>query len=203
MSTTCDHSTGRSSPLDPATRRAVAKASKPSTSRTRSWLDFLASISKNGGKIVRIIRGSRLGAAFTLEERRFLEPHSSLKPARRIRMIVPSSVAVDRALLRRREESVARGVATTHPLFLDRGEGAVVWDVDGRRYIDFVGGIGTLNTGHANPAIVAAIAKQAARLTHACFQVAMYEPYVAVAEALNARVPGPSPKKTLLLSTGA
>ena len=118
-------------------------------------------------------------------------------------MIVPSSVAADRALLQRREESVPRGVATTHPLFLDRGEGAVVWDVDGRRYIDFVGGIGTLNVGHANPSVVAAIADQAARLTHTCFQVAMYEPYVAVAEALNARAPGPSPKKTLLLSTGA
>ncbi|MGB8519539.1 MAG: 4-aminobutyrate--2-oxoglutarate transaminase [Candidatus Tumulicola sp.] len=116
---------------------------------------------------------------------------------------MPSSVAADRALLQRREESVPRGVATTHPLFLDRGEGAVVWDVDGRRYVDFVGGIGTLNVGHANPSIVAAIADQAARLTHTCFQVAMYEPYVAVAEALNARAPGPSSKKTLLLSTGA
>ena len=116
---------------------------------------------------------------------------------------MPSSVAADRALLRRREESVARGVATTHPLFVDRGEGAILWDVDGNRYVDFIGGIGTLNVGHANPAVVAAIANQAARLTHTCFQVAMYEPYVAVAEALNRRAPGTSPKKTLLLSTGA
>jgi 4-aminobutyrate aminotransferase / (S)-3-amino-2-methylpropionate transaminase / 5-aminovalerate transaminase len=78
-----------------------------------------------------------------------------------------------------------------------------VWDDRGRRYYDFVGGIGTLNVGHAHPKIVAAIAEQAARLTHTCFQVAMYEPYVRVAEELNRRAPGPSPKKTLLLSTGA
>lgn len=118
-------------------------------------------------------------------------------------MTIPTSTVGDRALTRRREESVARGVATTHPVFVERGQGALVWDADGRRYIDFVGGIGTLNVGHAHPAVVAAIAEQAQRFTHTCFQVAMYEPYVAVAEALNRRAPGPSPKKTLLLSTGA
>ena len=119
------------------------------------------------------------------------------------KMTVPTSTIGEHALLRRREESVARGVATTHQLFVERGRGALLWDVDGRRYIDFIGGIGTLNVGHAHPAVVAAIAEQAERLTHTCFQVAMYEPYVAVAEALNRRAPGPSRKKTLLLSTGA
>ena len=109
----------------------------------------------------------------------------------------------DPSLLERRQAAVARGVATAHPLFVQRGEGARLWDTDGRSYIDFVGGIGTLNLGHANPKVVAAIAEQAKKLTHTCFQVAMYEPYVAVAEALNARAPGHSPKKTLLLSTGA
>jgi 4-aminobutyrate aminotransferase/(S)-3-amino-2-methylpropionate transaminase len=107
------------------------------------------------------------------------------------------------ALLERRERSVARGVGTTHPLFIERGQGAIVWDAEGRRYIDFVGGIGVLAVGHAHPRIAAAIAEQAHRLTHNCFQVAMYESYVAVAEALNARVPGNWPKKTLLVSTGA
>jgi 4-aminobutyrate aminotransferase / (S)-3-amino-2-methylpropionate transaminase / 5-aminovalerate transaminase len=105
--------------------------------------------------------------------------------------------------LERRAASVARGVATTHPLDIERGEGAQVWDSAGRRYLDFVGGIGVLNAGHANPRIVAAIAEQAKRLTHACFQVTIYEPYVAVAEELNRRAPGNSPKKTLLVSTGA
>jgi 4-aminobutyrate aminotransferase / (S)-3-amino-2-methylpropionate transaminase / 5-aminovalerate transaminase len=107
------------------------------------------------------------------------------------------------SLTQRREESVARGVATAHPIWIDRASGATLWDVDGRRYIDFVGGIGTLNAGHADPKVVAAIAGQAARLTHTCFQVAMYEPYLRVAEELNRRAPGPSRKKTLLLSTGA
>jgi 4-aminobutyrate aminotransferase / (S)-3-amino-2-methylpropionate transaminase / 5-aminovalerate transaminase len=107
------------------------------------------------------------------------------------------------SLTQRREESVARGVATAHPIWIDRASGATLWDVEGRRYIDFVGGIGTLNAGHADPKVVAAIAGQAARLTHTCFQVAMYEPYLRVAEELNRRAPGLSRKKTLLLSTGA
>ncbi|MBV8490517.1 MAG: aminotransferase class III-fold pyridoxal phosphate-dependent enzyme, partial [Candidatus Eremiobacteraeota bacterium] len=106
-------------------------------------------------------------------------------------------------LANRRKAAVARGVGVVHPIALERGEGALVWDADGRRYIDFVGGIGTLNLGHAHPRIAAAIAEQASRLTHTCFQVASYEGYIAVAEALNRRAPGPSPKKTVLLSTGA
>jgi 4-aminobutyrate aminotransferase/(S)-3-amino-2-methylpropionate transaminase len=120
----------------------------------------------------------------------------------RVRENTPDS-AVGASLARRRAESVARGVGTAHPLFIARAAGATLWDVEGRRYIDFVGGIGTLNAGHANPKVVAAIAGQAEKLTHACFQVAMYEPYVRVAEELNRRAPGPSRKKTLLLSTGA
>jgi 4-aminobutyrate aminotransferase/(S)-3-amino-2-methylpropionate transaminase len=116
---------------------------------------------------------------------------------------LPSSIVSDDALMQRRHAGVARGVATAHPLFVDHGSGALVWDTRGRRYFDFVGGIGTLNVGHAHPKVVAAITEQARRLTHSCFQVAMYESYVAVAEALNQRVPGVSPKKSLLLSTGA
>src|SRR5437870_3897437 len=108
-----------------------------------------------------------------------------------------------RDLLARRRAAVARGVAVALPLIVEEGSGAVLRDHRGRRVIDFAGGIGCLNVGHTHPAVVAAIARQAARLTHACFQVATYEPYVAVAEALNAIVPGPGPKKTLLVNTGA
>lgn len=106
-------------------------------------------------------------------------------------------------LLARRQAGVARGVATVHPIFVERAEGAKLWDTHGRRYYDFVGGIGTLAIGHAHPRVTAAIAEQAARFTHTCFQVAMYEPYVRVAEELNRRAPGDFAKKTLLLSTGA
>lgn len=107
------------------------------------------------------------------------------------------------SLAQRRARSVARGVSTAHPIWVDRASGATLWDAEGRRYIDFAGGIGTLNAGHSNPRVVAAIAEQAGRFTHTCFQVAMYESYVRVAEELNRRAPGTSPKKTLLLSTGA
>jgi 4-aminobutyrate aminotransferase/(S)-3-amino-2-methylpropionate transaminase len=109
----------------------------------------------------------------------------------------------DASLAQRRRENVARGVSTAHPLWVERASGAELWDADGRRYLDFVGGIGTLNAGHAHPKVVAAIAAQAARFTHTCFQVAMYEPYLRVAEELNRRAPGAAPKKALLLSTGA
>ena len=111
--------------------------------------------------------------------------------------------SAEASLAQRRLESVASGVATAHPIWVARASGATLWDVEGRRYLDFAGGIGTLNAGHAHPKVVAAIAEQAGRFTHTCFQVAMYEPYVAVAEELNRRAPGESRKKTLLLSTGA
>ena len=113
------------------------------------------------------------------------------------------SASASETLAKRRQANVARGVATAHPIWIERASGATVWDVDGKRYIDFVGGIGVLNAGYTDPQVVAAITEQAGRFTHACFQVAQYESYVRVAEELNRRAPGSSPKKTLLLSTGA
>jgi 4-aminobutyrate aminotransferase/(S)-3-amino-2-methylpropionate transaminase len=115
----------------------------------------------------------------------------------------PSASASETSLAKRRQANVARGVATAHPIWIERAQGATIWDVSGKRFIDFVGGIGTLNAGHADPNIVAVIAEQAGRFTHVCFQVAQYEAYLRVAEELNRRAPGESPKKTLLLSTGA
>ena len=78
-----------------------------------------------------------------------------------------------------------------------------MWDVEGRRYIDFGAGIAVLNTGHAHPKVKEAVALQLERLTHSCFQVTPYEGYVALAEKLNAIAPGSTPKKTLFLTTGA
>jgi 4-aminobutyrate aminotransferase/(S)-3-amino-2-methylpropionate transaminase len=106
-------------------------------------------------------------------------------------------------LIDRRNRAVARGVSAAHPLFVARAEGARLWDVDGREYIDFAGGIGVLNLGHRHPAVVAAMRAQLDAFTHTCFQVGMYEGYVALAERLNALAPGDFAKKTLLLSTGA
>ncbi|EFH82155.1 4-aminobutyrate--2-oxoglutarate transaminase [Ktedonobacter racemifer] len=106
-------------------------------------------------------------------------------------------------LLQLRRDQVPRGVANTHPIFAARAQGAQLWDIDGNEYIDFVGGIGVLNVGHSHPKVVQAVQAQLERLTHSCFQVAMYESYVRLAERLNALVPGAEAKKTILLTTGA
>jgi 4-aminobutyrate aminotransferase/(S)-3-amino-2-methylpropionate transaminase len=100
-----------------------------------------------------------------------------------------------------RAQHVARGVAETHPFFVARAEGTRVWDTEGREYLDFIGGIGVLNTGHRHPKVVAAAKAQMDRLMHTCFQVASYDPYVELAARLNALVAG-GPNKTLLLTTG-
>ncbi len=107
------------------------------------------------------------------------------------------------ALMARRQAAIPRGVGHSHPVFIARGENAEVWDVEGKRYIDFAGGIAVLNTGHRHPAIVAAVKAQLELYTHTCFQVLAYEPYVELAERINALAPGDFAKKTLFLSTGA
>jgi len=107
------------------------------------------------------------------------------------------------SLLARRQAAVARGVSMAHPVFVDRAENALLWDVAGRRFVDFAGGIGVLNTGHRHPRVIEAARAQLDRVTHACFQVTGYEPYVALCERLNALAPGPGPNKTLLMTTGA
>ena len=96
-----------------------------------------------------------------------------------------------------------RGVSNSLAVYAERASNAELWDVEGRRYIDFASGISVLNTGHVHPRVSAAIAAQLARLTHTCFQVTPTESYVALAEALNALAPGPGPKKTIFLTTGA
>jgi 4-aminobutyrate aminotransferase / (S)-3-amino-2-methylpropionate transaminase / 5-aminovalerate transaminase len=106
------------------------------------------------------------------------------------------------ALWERRKAVVARGLTTLHPVFLERGEGAAVTDVDGNRLLDFTGGIGALNVGHARPEIAKAVSDQAARLTHTAIQVTGYEPYVALAEKLCALAPIDGPKKAFLVTTG-
>ena len=106
-------------------------------------------------------------------------------------------------LMARRRAAVARGVGQAHEIFISRGRNAEVWDVEGRRYIDFAGGIAVLNTGHCHPKIIDAVKAQLELYTHTCFQVVAYEPYVELAERLNALAPGDFPKKTLFLSTGA
>lgn len=102
----------------------------------------------------------------------------------------------------RLEAAVPRGVATKG-LFVSRAENAELWDVDGKRYIDFAAGIAVLNTGHRHPRVLEAVTKQLERFTHSCFHVAPYESYLQLAERLNRLTPGDFPKKTLFVTTGA
>ena len=104
-------------------------------------------------------------------------------------------------LKHRHEISVARGVAT-RSLYASRADNAELWDVDGRRYIDFAAGIAVNNTGHRHPKVMTAVAAQAEAFTHTCFHVAPYESYIRLAERLNAATPGDFDKKTMLATTG-
>ncbi|HUI17620.1 MAG TPA: 4-aminobutyrate--2-oxoglutarate transaminase [Alphaproteobacteria bacterium] len=106
-------------------------------------------------------------------------------------------------LLERRKNAVPRGVASATGVFAARAEDAEVWDVEGKRYIDFAGGIGVQNAGHRHPKVQAAVREQIERYTHPCFQVTPYEPYVALAEKLNRLAPTTGPNKTIFLTTGA
>jgi 4-aminobutyrate aminotransferase / (S)-3-amino-2-methylpropionate transaminase / 5-aminovalerate transaminase len=106
------------------------------------------------------------------------------------------------ALQAERERLVSRAVATT-PLFVERAHGARLVDVDGREYIDFVGGIGTLNGGHTPDAVVAAIKAQAERYLHQCYSIAQYEPYLDVCRRLVQCHPASTPIKAALFNSGA
>jgi 4-aminobutyrate aminotransferase/(S)-3-amino-2-methylpropionate transaminase len=99
--------------------------------------------------------------------------------------------------------AIPRGVATATPAFADRAENAEIWDVEGKRYVDFAGGIAVLNTGHRHPKVLAAVRDQLDRFTHTAFQVMAYDSYVELAERLNAIAPFSAPAKTILFTTGA
>ena len=107
------------------------------------------------------------------------------------------------SLMQRRLAAVPVGVATAMPVFVQRAENAELWDVEGRRHVDFGGGIAVLNVGHRHPRVIAAVREQLERYTHTAFQVAAYEPYVALCERLNAIAPIDGACKTILFSTGA
>jgi 4-aminobutyrate aminotransferase len=106
-------------------------------------------------------------------------------------------------LHQRRLAATPRGIGVMADFFIDRALNAEVWDVEGKRYIDFAGGIAVLNTGHRHPALVAAVKEQLERFTHTCYQVLPYESYVTLAERINKITPGNYPKKTAFFSSGA
>jgi len=102
-----------------------------------------------------------------------------------------------------RRENISASISAVHPITLSHGRNAEVWDTAGKRYIDFVGGIGVLNLGHCNPAIVAAIQEQAGRLTHCAFNAIAHDPYVQFMDALEAFIPVDYPLSGMLTNSGA
>src|SRR6202167_6729830 len=105
-------------------------------------------------------------------------------------------------LAARKAAAVPAGVGTKG-IYVARAENSELWDVDGRRFIDFAAGIGVVNTGHRHPKVMEAVARQAEAFAHTCFHVASYESYLRLAERLNALAPGDAPKKTGFLYSRA
>ena len=96
-----------------------------------------------------------------------------------------------------------RGITSAHPVTADRARGSELWDVSGKRYIDFAGGIGVMNVGHAHPRVMKAVEEQLARATHTSFQVVQYESYLRLAQRLCEVAPIGGDKKAIFFSTGA
>lgn len=111
--------------------------------------------------------------------------------------------SMNEQLQARKAAATPRGVGVMAPFFASHAKGAELWDVQGRRYIDFAGGIAVMNVGHGHPKVVHAIQAQLERFTHSCYQVVPYESYVSLAEKINALTPGQHAKKTAFFSTGA
>ena len=124
-----------------------------------------------------------------------------------MRSAAPTRTVVDHltnaGLLARKAAAMPRGAAQAMPAFAARAEGSEIWDVEGRRYIDFATGIAVCNTGHRHPRVQAAVERQLAHFSHTCIMVTPYESAVALAERLNAVSPGDGDKKTMFFTTGA
>lgn len=103
----------------------------------------------------------------------------------------------------RKEAAVARGQGNIAPVYVERALNAEMWDVEGRRYIDFGTGIAVCNTGHSNPKVVAAVKEQLEKFSHTCVMVTPYDTAVRLAEELNELAPGGTPKKSMFVTTGA
>ena len=108
-----------------------------------------------------------------------------------------------RALMERKRRAVSRGWANAIPVFVKEAQGVLVTDVDGNTFIDFAGGIGAMNVGHAHPRVVEAVKEQVEDFTHTAFQAAPYELFVELAEKLNGLVPGSLEKRTIFANSGS
>lgn len=109
----------------------------------------------------------------------------------------------NRDLSQRRAQAVAPAAYSVHPFYPERAEGSYVWDADGKKYLDWSVGIAVMNIGHSHPKVVEAVKKQVDEFQHLCFAVGMHESYIALSEKLNEIAPGPSPKMSFLINSGA
>jgi 4-aminobutyrate aminotransferase / (S)-3-amino-2-methylpropionate transaminase / 5-aminovalerate transaminase len=107
-----------------------------------------------------------------------------------------------RAILERKERVVADALSVFLPVVIERGEGATLTDVDGNTFIDFTGGVGCLNVGHANPRVVQAVQEQVSHFMHTDFTIVPYETYVTLAERLLALTPISGPTKAAFFNAG-
>ena len=119
------------------------------------------------------------------------------------RLVTEIPGPASRALMERRKRAVPDAVFNTVPVFARAASGAIVEDVDGNRLIDLGAGLAVLNVGNTSPAVVEAVREQVERFTHTCFHVTMHEPYVELAERLNALTPGDHEKRTMFVNSGA
>ena len=110
---------------------------------------------------------------------------------------------LNEAWVERRAKAVPRGMGMAAPIMTARAEGSEMWDIEGRRYIDFAGGIAVLNVGHRHPAVMKRVHEQLNSFTHTCFTIAPYTPFVELAEKLNAVAPISGDKKSMFVTTGA
>ena len=113
------------------------------------------------------------------------------------------NIRKDEYLSKLRDRIVPKGPFNVTPYFTQRAHGALIHDVNNREFIDFAGGIGVMNVGHSHPKVVAAIQDQAAKYTHTCFHVVMYEPYIELADLLCGLTPGAFPKMAIFANSGA
>ena len=118
-----------------------------------------------------------------------------------LRTDIPGPKSIE--LAARRQRALPRGVPQITPVFVESASGATLTDVDGNVYLDFAGGIGCINAGHAQPSVLEAIRKQSEAFLHTCFMVAPYEGYIALAERLNRLAPSDFDKRTFFVNTGA
>ncbi len=126
-----------------------------------------------------------------------------MKPGHQAGGVGTKQTASETELAELRRRYIPRGITTGHPVVADHAKGAELWDIAGRRYIDFAGGIGVMNVGHGHPHVMKAVREQLDRVTHTSFQVVMDESYLRLAERLCELAPGEGPKKAIFLSTGA